>query len=362
MMPQRTNLVVSAKLRNFVGKTLVRLSGWKVAALLVAATILALTASSVACGRASASDELVVYSGRSESLVEPIIQQFRDATGMKVNVKYASTGELAATLLEEGSKSPADLFFAQDTGGLGTVEELLDDLPTEILELAPVWARSPDSKWVGISGRARVVVYNTNALTEADLPDSIWDFTDPKWKGRIGWPPTNASFQAMVTGMRVLWGEDKTEEWLRGIMVNEPQVFPKNTAAVQAAADGEIDVGFVNHYYFHRFLAEEGEGFAARNYYTRAADPGSVVLAAGAGILKSANNREGAESFLKFLLSVPGQQYFASQTFEYPLVDGVKADRLLTPLDQITKPDIDLADLSDLSGTQALLREVGAIP
>ena len=361
-MSQRTNLVVSAKLHNFMGKTLVRLSGWKVSALFVAATFLAVTASSVACGRASASDELVVYSGRSESLVEPIIQQFRDATGMKVNVKYASTGELAATLLEEGNKSPADLFFAQDPGGLGTVDELLDDLPTEILELAPAWARSPEAKWVGISGRARVVVYNTNALTEADLPDSIWDFTDPKWKGRIGWPPTNASFQAMVTGMRVLWGEERTEEWLRGIMANEPQVFPKNTPTVQAAADGEIDVGFVNHYYLHRFLAEEGEGFAARNYYTRAADPGSVVLAAGAGILKSANNREGAESFLKFLLSVPGQQYFASQTFEYPLVDGVKADRLLLPLDEITKPDIDLADLSDLSGTQALLREVGAIP
>ena len=361
-MPRRTQIIVSTKLPDLVGKTVARLATWMLAPLLVAATMLALVGAAVACERDPAGDELVVYSGRSESLVEPIIQQFRDATGMEVNVKYASTGELAATLLEEGSKSPADLFFAQDPGGLGTVEELLDELPAEILELAPAWARSPDSKWVGISGRARVVVYNTNALTEADLPDSIWDFTDPKWKGRIGWPPTNASFQAMVTGMRVLWGEDRTEEWLRGIMANEPKVFPKNTPTVQAAADGEIDVGFVNHYYLHRFLAEEGEGFAARNYYTRAADPGSVVLAAGAGILESANNREGAESFLKFLLSVPGQQYFASQTFEYPLVDGVKADRLLPPLDQITKPDIDLADLSDLPGTQALLRKVGAIP
>ena len=331
------------------------------AALLVAATLLAL-AVALACGQDSGNNALVVYSGRSESLVEPIIQQFRDATGMEVNVKYASTGELAATLLEEGDKSPADLFFAQDPGGLGSVEGLLDDLPTEILELTPAWARSPDAKWVGISGRARVVVYNTDALTEADLPDSIWDFTDPKWKGRIGWPPANASFQAMVTGMRVLWGEARTEEWLRGIMANEPEVFKSNTPVVQAAADGEIDIGFVNHYYLHRFLSEEGEGFAARNYYTRAADPGSVVLAAGAGILKTANNREAAESFLKFLLSLPGQQYFASQTFEYPLVDGVKADRLLPPLDRITKPDIDLADLSDLSGTQALLRKVGAIP
>ena len=360
-MSRRTQFIVSTKHGRLVGKTVVPLSAWRLATLLAAATILALTAF-VACERGSGSDELVVYSGRSESLVEPIIQQFRDATGMEVNVKYASTGELAATLLEEGSKSPADLFFAQDPGGLGTVEELLDDLPTDILELTPAWARSPDSRWVGISGRARVVVYNTASLTEADLPDSIWDFTDPKWKGRIGWPPTNASFQAMVTGMRVLWGEARTEEWLRGIMANDPKVFPKNTPTVQAAADGEIDVGFVNHYYLHRFLAEEGEGFAARNYYTRAADPGSVVLAAGAGVLKTADNREGAESFLKFLLSVPGQQYFASQTFEYPLVDGVKADRLLPPLADITKPDIDLADLSDLSGTQALLRKVGAIP
>ena len=331
------------------------------AALLVAA-IFPVLAVAVACGQDSGNNALVVYSGRSESLVEPIIQQFRDATGMPVNVKYASTGELAATLLEEGGNSPADLFFAQDPGGLGSVEDLLDDLPPEILERAPAWARSPDAKWVGISGRARVVVYNTGTLTEADLPDSVWDFTDPKWKGRIGWPPANSSFQAMVTGMRVLWGEARTEEWLRGIMANEPKVFPKNTPTVQAVADGEIDVGFVNHYYLHRFLSEEGEGFGARNYYTRAADPGSVVFAAGAGILKTANNREAAESFLKFLLSLPGQQYFASQTFEYPLVDGVKADRLLPPLGSITKPDIDLADLSDLSGTQALLRKVGAIP
>ncbi len=303
-----------------------------------------------------------MYSGRSESLVEPIIQQFREVSGINVNVKYASTGELVATLMEEGDKSPADVFFAQDPGGLGVVEGLLGDLSAELLGLAPGWARSPDSKWVGISGRARVVVYNTAALSESDLPDSIEGFTDAKWKGRIGWPPTNASFQAMVSAMRVLWGESRTEDWLRGIMANEPEVFPKNTPTVQAAADGEIDVGFVNHYYLHRFLAEEGEGFKARNYFTRAADPGSTVLVAGAGILETAKNRESAETFLRFLLSLPAQQYFASQTHEFPLIDGVKADRLLPSLGEITRPDVDLGDLSDVSGTQALLRKVGAIP
>ncbi len=327
---------------------------------LLALLVTLLAAGAVSCGGDSAS--LVIYSGRTESLIEPIVQQFREVSGLRVEVRYASTGELAATLLEEGDKSPADLFFAQDPGALGLVESHFSELPQDLMGLVPEWARSPESKWVGISGRARVIVYNTNALSEADLPDSIEGFTDPKWKGRIGWAPTNASFQAMVTAMRITWGEQRTEDWLRGIMANEPKIFPKNTPVVQATGDGEIDVGFVNHYYLHRFLVEEGEGFAARNYFTRATDPGSIVLTAGAGILKTAKNPESAEAFLRYMLSVPGQQYFAGQTYEFPLVEGVNADSLLPSLDEISKPDIDLSDLSDLSGTQSLLRKTGAIP
>lgn len=324
--------------------------------------MLVLTACSSSSDAASPPGSLVVYSGRSETLVGPIIKQFKDATGIDVGVKYGSTSELAATLLEEGKNTPADVFFAQDPGGLGVIAASLDTLPDDLLATVPSWARSPEKKWVGISGRARVIVYNTDSLSESDLPDSILGFTDPKWKGRIGWPPTNGSFQTMVTAMRSTWGEEKTREWLEGIKANDPKVYPKNTPVVSAVESGEIEVGFVNHYYLYRFLAESGEGFSARNYHLQSGGPGSLIMTAGAGILETSDNRDNAERFLRFLLSTVAQQYFASQTFEYPLVDGIATDRLLVPLDEINNPEIDVVLLSDLKGTQKLLRDVGIIP
>jgi iron(III) transport system substrate-binding protein len=313
-------------------------------------------------GGSTEAESLVVYSGRSESLVAPLIADFEEITGVKVKVNYGSTGPLAATLLEEGKNTPADVFFAQDPGGLGAVEELLAELPSDILNLVPEWARDPESKWVGTSGRARVVVYNTDMLTEADLPDSIEDFVKPEWKGRIGWAPTNGSLHAMITAMRQGWGEERTRDWLEGIVTNEPKAYAKNTPTVAAAGAGEIEVGFVNHYYLHRFIAEEGESFAARNYYTRAADPGSVVLVAGVGLIQESDNKDLAKRFIRFLLSASGQQYFSAQTYEFPLNDSAKPNNLLPALEDITKPSIDLGDLIDLAGTQDLLREVGALP
>ncbi len=306
--------------------------------------------------------KLVIYSGRSESLVDNIIQQFAEATGIDVEVRYANTGQLAATLLEEGGNSPADVFFAQDPGGLGAVDSMLAPLPGAILQQVPDWAQSPEGKWVGISGRARAVVYNSEKLTEADLPDDMFGFTDPAWKDRIGWAPTNASFQTMVTAMRSQWGEEKTRQWLEGIAANDARVYPKNTPQVAAAAAGEIDVGFVNHYYLFRFLAEEGEDFPARNYHPRAGGPGSIVMVAGAGVLSTAENPESAAKFLQFMLSPVAQQYFASQTFEYPLVEGVKTQRVLLPLAEIVKPNLSAGDLADLESTQKLLQDTGVLP
>ena len=309
------------------------------------------------------SGELVVYSGRKESLIGPIIEQFKEATGIDVKVKYGKTGEIAATILEEGDKSPADVFFAQDPGGLGAVAnaDMFKALPDSIIGKVPSWAISGKSLWVGISGRARAVVYNTKNVDPAELPTTLEGFTDPKWKGRIGWPPTNGSFQAMVTAMRVKWGEEKTREWLKGIQANEPIVYPKNTPTVAAAGTGEIDVGFVNHYYLYRFLASEGDEFGARNHYLKGDGPGSLVLLAGAGILKTGKNQDNAEKFLSFMLSKVAQQYFAVQTYEYPVVEGVKVSGILVPIDEITKAEIDMADLEDLAGTQLLLRDLGLI-
>ena len=306
--------------------------------------------------------KLTIYMAREETLVGLIIKQFENATGVDVGVKYGSNSGLAATIREEGSKSPADIFFATDPGTLGVMSDLFMRLPDSILVQVPREFQSREGNWVGISGRARVVVYNTDTLSEADLPDSILGFADPKWKGRIGWPPGNGSFQAFVTGMRVTLGEEATRDWLEGIQTNNPKIYPKNTPIVKAVAQGEIDVGFVNHYYLFGFLQEEGESFPARNYHPKGKDLGAMILVDGAGILATSKNVENAEKFLNFMLSQVGQQYFASQTFEYPLVQGVKTDRLLVPLDQIELPDVDLSKLDDVKGTQALLRDVGIIP
>ena len=331
-----------------------------------------LALSAVACSQSSetiseremksSSSELTVYSGRSESLVGPLIEQFSDVTGIDVAVKYGKTAGIAATLLEEGKNSPADVFFAQDSGALRAVSDLLTPLNGDILERVPQWAQGSTGLWVGISGRARTVVYNTDELTEEDLPDDLKGFTDPKWKGRIGWAPTNSSFQTMVTGMRSLWGEEETKKWLQGIQANEPTVYPKNTPQVAAAAAGEISVGLVNHYYLFRFLAEEGEDFAARNYHPRNGGPGSTIMVAGAGILETAKNHENAESFLKFMLGKVAQQYFTVQTFEYPLVESVKTQHVLVPLEEITNPGLMPEDFEDMKGTQAILQEIGILP
>ncbi len=305
---------------------------------------------------------LIVYSGRGESLVDPIIQQFADVTGIDVEVKYGGTASLAATLLEEGANSPADVFYAQDPGGLGAVESLLAPLPADILERSPEWARSPQGLWAGVSGRARVLVYSPDRVPEGELPADIFELTDPKWKGRVGWAPTNGSFLTMVTGMRKLWGEEKTAEWIEGMVANGATIYPKNTPQVAAVAAGEIDIGLVNHYYLYRFISEEGEDFGARNYHPSGGGPGALVMVSGAGILSTAENRENAERFVEFLLGTVAQQFFAGQTFEYPLVEGVNVNRLLTPLDEIARPDIALADLADLDGTTAILRDLGALP
>lgn len=316
-------------------------------------------------GGDGATGSLVIYSGRSESLVAPLIAEFAELTGIDVSVRYGGTAEMAATLLEEGDNSPADIFFAQDPGGLGAIDKagLLEALPADILDKVPARFRSADGTWVGVSGRARVVVYNTNSLTPADLPDNIQAFTDPAWNGRLGWAPTNGSFQAMVTAMRYVWGEEQTRAWLEGIIANNPVAYPNNTAVVEAVGAGEVEVGFVNHYYLYRFLAEQGESFPARNQFLTSGGPESLLMVSGVGMLDHSPNESNAEKFIEFLLSVTGQQYFASQTFEYPVIDGITIPSQLPPLAELDAAAIDLPleAMSDLEGTARLLGDLGLL-
>ncbi len=312
---------------------------------------------------ATVGGSLTVYSGRSEKLVGPIIERFEKASGVNVEVRYGDTAELAATILEEGDNSPADVFFGQDAGALGALakENRSAPLPRELLDRVDPRFRSPDGDWVGISGRARVAAYNTTRLKPEDLPASILELTDPKWKGRLGWVPTNGSFQSFVTALRVLKGEEAARAWLEGIQANEPKVYEKNTQALEAVAAGEVDVAFINHYYLLAAIREQGPDFPVANHFFQGGDPGALVNVAGVSILRTARNPDAAHAFADFLLSDEGQKYFASETFEYPLVPGVPVDERLVPLAEVESPQIDLSDLSDLRGTLELLQKAGII-
>jgi iron(III) transport system substrate-binding protein len=312
----------------------------------------------------SGGGRITVYSGRSEALVAPVIEMFEEATGINVSVKYGSTTELAALLAEEGGQSPADVYFSQDAGALGAVEKLglLEPLGQEILDTVDPKYRSATGEWVGITARARVLVYNPDLVDEADLPDSLDALMGFEWKDRVGWAPTNGSFQSQITAMRLIDGDDATESWLRDMKTNGVREYPGNGDIVSAVAAGEIAAGLVNHYYVWGFVRDQGDGFKAKNHYMDAGGPGALVNVAGAGILKSSGNKEGAAQFIAFLLGEEGQTYFSEETFEYPLATGVDADDRLVPLDEIDPPDIDLSDIDDLEGTLEMLRETGVLP
>ena len=301
---------------------------------------------------------ITVYAGRSEKLVQPIIDQFTADTGIAVEVRYAGSAELAAQLLEEGENSPADVFFAQDAGALGAVAKagLLTKLPSEILGLVASQYSAADGRWAGVSGRVRVLVYNPGKVST--VPSSAFDLALPEWQGRIGIAPTNASFQAFVTAMRVLHGEDKTLEWLEAMKTNAV-IYEKNSAILEAVENKSVDAGLINHYYWFARGQELGfENLTSRLGQFAAKDVGNLINAAGVGIVSDSN---AARSFVEYLLSNTGQQYFVDQTSEYPLIAGVEASVDLTPLDQIPSPEIDLSDLDSLEETLKLIREAGLI-
>lgn len=327
------------------------------------AVVLSAAATVAGCG-GDGENSLTVYSGRNEKLVGALFAQFEKASGIDVEVRYGDSAELAATIAEEGDRTPADVFFAQDAGALGAVqqERLLAPLPREVLNAVPARFRDPRGMWTGTSGRARVVAYSTERLKAADLPDTIFAFTGPEWKGRIGFAPPNASFQAFVSAMRLQVGDARTRSWLEGVKANDPALLENNIQTEEAIAAGEIDVGFVNHYYVHELRAERPD-FPVANHFLREGDPGSLVNVAGAGILRTAEHPEAARELVEYLLSDAGQRYFSQRTFEYPLVEGIPAPKGARPLEDVHGPDIALGRLGgQLRSTVELLADVGLQP
>jgi iron(III) transport system substrate-binding protein len=337
----------------------------KILGALLAATIVALAATSGAATAPGQTTSLTIYSGRDEALVKPVMERFTRETGIELKVRYASSTSLATALVEEGSGSPADLFWATEPGTLGLVgaRGLLKKLPQKTVGRVPSRFSTPSRRWVGTSARSRVLVYNTDELTASQLPASIWGLTGERWKGKLGVAPTNASFQAFVGATIHLHGETRVRNWLRALRENDVKSFPNNTTTVQAVARGDVQIGLVNHYYLYNVLADT-PNLPIRNHWFRAGDPGSLVLAAGIGIVSATEKDAAAQRFVDFLHSKWAQRFIARGpgAAEYPLIKGVSPRPGLRPLKSIEGPKYNLGRLSaDLQPAIRLLLETGYI-
>ena len=304
---------------------------------------------------------ITIYSGRGEKLISPLLEQAEKDLGMNIQVRYGDTAELAIALVEEGKNTRADLFFAQDAGALGALErrKLTTTISPNLLNQVDTRFRSPRGHWMGISGRARVLNYNTNRVRQSELPKSIWDLTRPQWRGKVAWAPTNGSFQSFVTAMRTLEGEPKTLQWLRAMRANGAKVYRNNTTIVEAIGRGEADIGLTNNYYLANFK-KTNPNFPVATHYTNK-DAGSMINIAGVAIMNSTGQKAEVERFIGYLLRQSSQTYFATQTNEYPLVKGVAGPANQVPLSQIQGPNINLTNLQDLEGTLELLQEAGVL-
>ena len=326
-------------------------------AVLAIALLLSLTV--VGCSRSR--DALTIYSGRTQNLIGPLLERFNRETGIPVDVKYGDSAELALLLAEEGDRSPADVFLSQSPGATGFVagKGLLGQLDQRLLDKVDQRFRNRAGRWVGVSARQRVLVYNSELLNERDLPDSVLDLTEPRFAGKVAVAPSNGSFQDFVTAMRQLEGEDATERWLKAMAANKARTYANNNAIVEAVSRGEIEMGLVNHYYNYRFK-QENPFTPSRNHTFADGDVGALVIPSTASVLAGTDKADEAGRFVDFLLSAESQRYFSDQTFEYPLVSGIPAASGLPPLASLKSPEVDVDSLGGgLERTVELIRSSG---
>lgn len=324
----------------------------------VTAAVAALAMLGSAC---SSSDELVVYSGRGQNLVGPLLEQFADETDIPIAVRYGDSADLALLLAEEGDASDADVVYMQTPGAVAYVgaQGQLAELDPASLELVPEDFRSDNDRWVGVTGRQRVLVYNSDMVDEAELPASVFDLTDEDYRGRVAVAPSNGSFQDFVSAMRITEGDDRTRGWLEGLVDNDVQTYPNNNSIVEAVGRGEVAMGLVNHYYNHRFLAED-PSLPTRNHHLPNGDIGALVITSSVGIVAGTDQPEWAQQFVEYMLGDTAQDYFRDETFEYPLAAGRDPDPDLPSLADQELPQVDIDQLGDdLASTVTLIQDSG---
>ena len=327
------------------------------------ATVLAVALAAALLPGCSNDTTLTIYSGREEELIGPLLEKFASSTETEIDIRYGDSADLALLIESEGDSSPADVFLSQSPGSVGFLDEqgLLATVPAGLLEDVDERFRAGDGRWVGLSARQRVLVYNTELVDEGELPASVLELTDASYRQKVGLAPTNGSFQDFVTAMRQIEGDDVARRWLEGMVANESPTYADNLSIVDAVARGEVPMGLVNHYYNYGYLAENPDA-ATRNYIFPGSDVGSLLIASTASVLASTDQEEEAETFVEFMLSRDSESYYAEEGFEYPLTDAVDAADGLPPLDSLEAPDVDIDDLGEgLEATTTMISQSGLL-
>ena len=324
--------------------------------------LFALSPSTVANAEAAT---LTLYSAQHEQTVDLLVADFEKETGIQVRVHTGEGPEVANQLLEEGTDSPADVYFTENSPELMLLEEkgLLAPVMSTTLAQIPSRYNSPHGTWVGVLARENVLAYNTTMIQPNQLPASLMDLADPSWKGKVAIAPSDGDFLPLVSAVEALKGKDEALQWLKGLKANA-QIFDDDEGVVAAVNRGSVATGIINNYYWARLKVEVGD--AAVNsalYHFGHGDVGALINVSGAGVLKTAPYPQAAQRFLAYLVSDRAQQLMAKSniTFEYPLRPGVKPDPLLKPFDQLEPPALDIGKLGDDSDAGALLQAAGLL-
>jgi len=312
------------------------------------------------------SGELTMYLGGGESglyleLIELLQQVYPD---FSVSHQRESASNLANRIAEENraGTTPADVFMAVDAGALGSVAKsgAALSLSSDTLDLVPDAFQDSEGRWIGFAGRARAIPYNTNELSASDIPTAVQSFPDTSAFGdAFGWAPSYSAFQSFITAMRVIQGDESTRQWLTAMQDLGPTTYNNEFVVSNRAADGEVLAGFANHYYALRVQSSRPN--APIDLAFTEGDAGALVNTSGAQILDGTDKQDLAENFVRHVLSAEAQEFFATQTFAYPMIPEVEPVGDLPAIDELSPPDIDLTELSDIGGTVDMLRDVGIL-
>lgn len=319
-----------------------------------------------ACGSAGAGtgkDGLVLYNGQHEQTTQALVNAFEKQTGISVTIRNGDEDTLAEQIMQEGSRSPADLFYTENSPALMKLsgQHLFEGVNPATFAAVPANASSPSKDWVGVSARVSALVYNKSALTRAQLPTSIMDLANPKWAGKLGIAPGETDLQPVITSIADAHGTAAALAWLKAVKSNAgSHVYQDNETLTSEVNSGQVEIGLIDHYYWYRLAAQLGAaGTHSALHFFAAGDPGYVLDVSGAGILASSTHQAAAQKFLAFLVSPAGQRIIAqTDSFEYPLRPGIAAHPGLPPLSSLHPDPADsIARLGDGSQALSLLQQ-----